>query len=181
MIGTYGATRCGVRSRYGPIDVLVRSNRIHAIAGDLAASGEWKYAENLENLSWRRALSIDKVSDYNNTNVRDIWLEICVSSPLYFGFQYLHLWTEEGFKLSVDCCKNEVPDILANELVILEDEYYHDSLDLLDSRGLRSFQRIPGQGDARLLLRIELRAKRKRRDIPIFVPTIGEHLNALLS
>jgi hypothetical protein len=146
------------------IDVLVRTAHIQAIIADLVASGEWKISEN-----WADQ---DK-SMINHTSIRDIWLKSCIPDPM---FEYLRFWPEELYKLSVDCNKLVIPDVFSRTEVILEEEYTRDPYGRFGPQRLEKFDRLK-----RPLLPItQLRAKILQRDIPIFIPTVEEHLNALL-
>jgi hypothetical protein len=60
--------------------------------------------------------------------------------------------------------------------VILEDEYYRDPYQRFGPQRLRYFE----ESGTAILPFMQIRAKIMRRDIPIFIPTIEEHLNALL-
>ena len=60
-----------------------------------------------------------------------------------------------------------------NSYVLLEEEYYRDPCERFGPPRLSTRSRS-------LLRKLQIRAKLMRRDIPIFVPTIEEHLNALL-
>jgi len=146
------------------VDVLVRSSHLEVIVDDLIASGEWKVSEN-----W----SDSEYTMINHTAVRDVWLKSCWSDCL---FEYLRFWPEELYKLSVTCNKVEVPDVFSRGEVLLEEEYYRDPCERFGAQRLRSFFKP----DRPLLPRLQMRAKIMEREIPIFIPTIEEHLNALL-
>ena len=106
----------------------------------------------------------------NQTAIPDIWLKSCIEDPY---FEYLRIWPEELYKLSVDCNKIEVPDVQNKEYVLLEDEYYRDPYQRFGPPRLSKKWRS-------LLPILQMRAKLLRRDIPIWIPTVEEHLNALL-
>lgn len=146
------------------VDVLVRTAHLQVIIAGLVASGEWKISEN-----WA---DVDK-SMINNTPIRDIWLKSCIPDPL---FEYLRFWPEELYKLSVDCNKLVIPDILSRTEVILEEEYSRDPYGRFGPQRIGKFSKPKRP----LLPIMQLRAKIMRRDIPIFIPTVEEHLNALL-
>lgn len=145
------------------IDVLVRSSQLKAIVDDLVASGDWKMSNNwTENCTYAFMM--------NNTSIKDIWLETCIDDPM---FPYLRIWPEELYKLSVDCHKIEVPDVWARERVLLEEEYYRDPYERFGPPRLSTRERTP-------IPNLQFRAKIRRLDVPIFIPTIEEHLNAYL-
>ena len=146
------------------IDVLVRSLQLQDIVDDLIASGEWALSQNPNEIA----------ATLNETSIQDIWLESLIEMPEFSAFKYLRLWPEELYHLSVtDCGKIEVPDVLAISTVLLEEEHYRDPHERFGPPRL-SAKHTP------ILPNIEDRAKLVRRDIPIYVPTIQDHLNALL-
>ncbi|CAL8580525.1 hypothetical protein XPA_006246 [Xanthoria parietina] len=148
------------------IDVLVRSADLAVIVEHLLASGGWELADNY--------VTKDLIPDrtmINSTTIQDIWLKTRIEDP---WFHYLRLWPDNLYNLSVDCPKIEVPDLLAKDTLLLEEEYYRDPH--------RRF------GPARASLypdhimpRLQIQARLLRPDIPIFIPTIEAHLNALLA
>ena len=145
------------------IDVLVRSSQLNCIVNDLIASGEWKSSSN-------RARKGYYDSMINNTSIKDIWLKSCIDDP---QFEYFRFWPEALYKLSVDCNKLEIPDVWAPDRVLLEEEYYRDPYGRFGPPRLST-------AEGPLLPRLQVRAKFTRRDLPIFIPTIEEHLNAYL-
>ena len=145
------------------IDVLVRASQIQAIVDDLVASGDWEKSTNYA--------TKDRRSDMiNETSIPDIWLK---SHRPHYWLEYLRIWPEELYKLSVDCNKIEVPDIRTRTNVTLEEEYYRDPYQ-------RFGPPILSTRDMSLVPSMTSQAKSLRRDIPIFVPLIEEHLNAVL-
>jgi hypothetical protein len=146
------------------VDVLVRSSQLQVIVDDLIASGDWKISDN-----W---VEYDGTM-INHTAIRDVWLKSCWPDSF---LEYLRFWPEELYKLSVTCNKVEVPDVFSREEVLLEEEYCRDLCERFGPQRLRHFS-IP---DRPLLPLIQMRAKIMEREIPIFIPTIEEHLNALL-
>ena len=146
------------------IDVLVRSSQVEAIVDDLIKSKEWAISQDPNEVP----------STANETAIQDIWLKALIDIPLDMDFQHLRLWPEELYRLSVtDCHKVEIPDVLAITEVCLEEEYYRDPLK-------RFGPPILGTILSTILPPLEDRAKLDRRDIPIYVPTIQDHINALL-
>jgi hypothetical protein len=85
----------------------------------------------------------------------------------------LRLWLEALYKLSTDCTKIELPDVLNRICVLLDEEYYRDSYERFGPPRLSSRPRV-------LLPRLRTRAKFLRINIPIFIPAIEDHLNAQL-
>lgn len=164
LVSTLGLRWSGCNpSPQREIDVLVRSSRLQAIIDDLLASGEWKVSSIYANEEMYPEL-------INHTAVPDVWLKSCINDP-FFGF--LRIWPEELYQLSVDCNKIQIPDVITRGSVLLEEEYDRDPY--------RRFRPPSLSGTSRgLLPSLQVRAKFLRRDIPIFIPTIEEHLNALL-
>lgn len=159
----WSSARNGVQKE---VDVLVRSSHLQVIVDDLIASGDWKISDGLVEYG-------NYSSVINYTAIRDVWLKSCWPDPF---LEYLRFWPEELYKLSVTCNKVEVPDVFSREEVLLEEEYYRDRCERFGPQRLRYFC-IP---DRPLLPLIQMRAKIMEREIPIFIPTIEEHLNALL-
>lgn len=164
LISTLGLRWSGCNPKaQREIDVLVRSPQLEVIVDDLIASGEWKVSSIYANEEMYPEM-------INHTTVPDVWLKSCIEDP-FFGF--LRIWPEELYQLSVDCNKIQIPDIIMRGSVLLEEEYDRDPY--------RRFRPSSLSGESHNLLpRLQIRAKFLRRDIPIFIPTIEEHLNALL-
>ncbi|KAL8873852.1 MAG: hypothetical protein Q9174_000732 [Haloplaca sp. 1 TL-2023] len=148
------------------IDVLARSTEVDAIVKDLIASKDWELSEN-----YVTHQLIPDVTMINSTTVKDIWLKTRIQDPF---FRYLRIWPDTLYNLSVDCAKIEVPDLQAKDSLLVEEEYYRDP-----------YQRFgPPRASLypdRLLLLLQIRAKFLQPDIPIFIPTIEAHINALLT
>lgn len=137
------------------IDVLVRCFRLESLVNDLVASGEWKIMD-------------DRIPDYTTPKI--VWLESYLESPF---MEYIRLWPEEIYKLSIDCNKIEVPDIWIMQPVLLEEEYYRDPYERFGPPRLST-------RTGAILPRQQVRAKVMQQEIPIFIPTIEDHLNAYL-
>ncbi|MCJ1247094.1 hypothetical protein MMC30_004305 [Trapelia coarctata] len=174
LVGAIATRWCGLNTCPDEIDVLVRSSQMTAIVDDLIASGEWGITNNrAERFDFRYESYI------NDGPIKDVWLESCKDRGQDIAdwtLNTLRFWPEELYQLSVECNKLEVPDVDTPGAVLLEEEYYRDS-----------YQRFgPKTPSMRLKSGISLlrppgvRAKAERQDIPIFVPTIEEHLNAVL-
>lgn len=148
------------------IDVLVRSTDVGVIVEDLVASGGWELCDNYVT----RQL-IPDVTMINSTSIQDIWLKTRIEDPC---FRYLRLWPDTLYNLSVDCAKIEVPDLQAKDSLLLEEEYYRDPHQRFGPARASSYP-------DRILPCLQIRAKFSRPDIPIFIPTIEAHLNALLT
>ncbi|KAL8647013.1 MAG: hypothetical protein Q9226_006611 [Calogaya cf. arnoldii] len=148
------------------IDVLVRSTDVTAIVEDLVASGDWELCDN-----YVTKQIIPDITMINSTTIQDIWLKTRIQDPC---FRYLRLWPDTLYNLSVDCAKIEISDLLAKDTLLLEEEYYRDPHRRF---GPRRASLYPD----RALPRLQIRAKLLRPDIPIFIPTIEAHLNALLT
>ncbi|KAI4222168.1 MAG: hypothetical protein L6R36_006363 [Xanthoria steineri] len=148
------------------IDVLVRSADLAVIVEHLLASGGWELADNY--------VTKDLIPDrtmINSTTIQDIWLKTRIEDP---WFRYLRLWPENLYNLSVDCPKIEIPDLLAKHTLLLEEEYYRDPHGRF---GPARASLYPN----RIMPRLQIQARLTRPDIPIFIPTIEAHLNALLA
>ncbi|KAL8713109.1 MAG: hypothetical protein Q9220_002630 [cf. Caloplaca sp. 1 TL-2023] len=81
---------------------------------------------------------------------------------------------EELYKLCIDCAKVEVPDVLNKGCVLIEEQYYPDPHQRFGPSPASTHQR-------NLLPVLQIRAKFRNKDIPICIPSIQDHLNALLS
>ncbi|KFY98854.1 hypothetical protein V498_01182 [Pseudogymnoascus sp. VKM F-4517 (FW-2822)] len=143
------------------IDVLVRSTHLQTLIDGLVETTDWEISE----------FYGDDAS--NETHIPDVWLKATFPDP---QFEYIRLWPEELYHLSIDCHKIEVSDVYIRDTVLLEEEYHRDPCQRFGPRLLRYFE----ERSLHLLLPIQARAKIMRRDIPIFIPTIEDHLNALL-
>ena len=165
LISTLAMRWSGNRNVPGQeIDVLVRSSQLEAIVNDLIKSKEWEISQDPKEIA----------STANETAIQDIWLKCLIEVPLLTDFQHLRLWPEELYRLSVtDCHKVQVPDVFAPTTVCLEEEYCRDPLKRVGPPILRTIS-------TKMLPLIEDRAKLERRDIPIYVPRIQDHINALL-
>lgn len=148
------------------IDVLVRSTDVAAIVKDLIASGSWELSENYVT---KHVIPDDTM--INQTPIKDIWLKSRIQDPC---FRYLRIWPNTLYDLSVDCPKIDVPDVQAKDSLLLEEEYYRDPHQRFGP--LRA-----SLHPERLLPCLQIQAKFLRPDIPIFIPTIEAHLNALLT
>lgn len=164
LISTLGLRWSGCNPKtQREIDLLVRSSQLEVIVDDLIASGEWKVSSIYANEEMYPEM-------INHTTVPDFWLKSCIEDP-FFGF--LRIWPEELYQLSVDCNKIQIPDIIMRGSVLLEEEYDRDPY--------RRFRPSSLSGESHNLLpRLQIRAKFLQQNIPIFIPTIEEHLNALL-
>ena len=155
------------------IDVLMQSSKMQAIANELVASEEWMLSANPYPKE-----QYDDGTYENTTATRDIWLHSRRENLSGFiGCKYLRFWPEDLYKLSVTSCqKLEVPDIIPRRPVVLEEEYYRDPYGRF---GPRRLSVLEAHGE-KILPSVKLRCKLTRRDIPIFIPSIEDHLNALL-
>lgn len=142
------------------IDVLVRSSEAPKIITDLIALGEWELSTNYATES--RFFSL-----INESSIPDTWLESCIEDPWH---RYLRLWPEELYKMSIDCEKIEVFDVDNNRNVLVEEEYHLAPFCSVPLSKLSSYPFPP----------LQVRAKLIRMDLPIFIPKIKDHLNALL-
>ena len=153
------------------IDVLVRSSQQESLVNDLVASGEWKIAnDRVPDYAITPKGIITKTVTAKSVNSKSVWLKSCHEDPL---LEYLRLWPEELYKLSIDCNKIEVPDVSASQPVLLEEEYYRDPYERFGPRRLSTRTGC-------ILPRLQCRAKIMQQEIPIFIPTIEDHLNAYL-
>ena len=150
------------------IDVLVRSSHLQAPVDGLVESGEWEVSKNYAEIN-----ELNDQSLINRSSIRDVWLKACFPDP---AFEYLRFWPEELYHLSVDCNKVEVSDVSIRDYVVLEEEYYRDPCQRFGPPLLQYHEKR----NQPLLLPVQERAKIMRRDIPIFIPTIEDHLNAFL-
>ncbi|KAL8827132.1 MAG: hypothetical protein Q9170_007138 [Blastenia crenularia] len=165
LISTLALTWSGVNCCAGDeIDVLVRSSALGGIVKDLVRIGDWEHAKDSDIEELCQDLSFDMESRC------DVWLRSSTQDPF---FHYLRLWPETLYNLSVDCEKLEIPDVMNKGSILLEEEYYRDT-----------HQRFgPPRGSTHpelLLPPLQTRAKLLRMDLRIYVPTIEDHLNALL-
>lgn len=173
LVGAIATRWCGLNPCPDEIDVLVRSSQMMVIVDDLIASGEWEICSN-------RGEQVGPHSSYiNHSPIKDVWLKSCqYRAPVVADWTLHHLrfWPEELYQLSVECNKLEVPDVDTPAPVLLEEEYYRDPYERF---GPESVAKLLKRGRS-ILRPPKVRAKAKRQDIPMFVPTIEEHLNALL-
>jgi hypothetical protein len=151
------------------IDVLVRLSHMQALVDCLVQTGEWEVSRNYADIEGE----MNYQSLINYTSIHDVWLKARFSDPV---FEYLRFWPEELYYLSVDCNKVEVPDVSIRNYVLLEEKYYRDLYQRFGPPLLRHYE----ERNTPLLPPIQERAKIMRRDIPIFIPTVEDHLNALL-
>ena len=160
------------------IDVLVRSSQQESLVNDLMASGEWKiandgvpdYSITTKSIIITKSVTA-KSANTKSANTKTVWLKSCHEDPF---LEYLRLWPEELYKLSIDCNKIEVPDVSAWQPVLLEEEeYYRDPYERFGPPRLSTRTRS-------ILPRLQCRAKIIQQDIPIYIPTIEDHLNAYL-
>lgn len=100
------------------MDVLVRCTQIEAVAEDLISLGDWERCGN--------PATTERFPDDCLTTLepaRDVWLRSCIEKP---WINYLRLWPEDLYHLSVDCAKIEIPDVSNKGSILLEEEYYPD-------------------------------------------------------
>lgn len=148
------------------IDILVRLSQVQVIIKGLIGMGDWELCNNPASEEPHTDVSM-----INTTSIPDIWLRSRIRDP---WFHYFRLWSEALYKLSIDCTRIEVPDVLNNRRVLLEEEYYRDPYKRFGPPRLSSQPRL-------LLPRLQTQAKILRINIPIFIPAIEDHLNALLN
>ncbi|KAL8969068.1 MAG: hypothetical protein Q9183_002169 [Haloplaca sp. 2 TL-2023] len=167
VVGTLAARWSGVGCLpQDEIDVLARSTEVDVIVKDLITSKDWEPCEN----PVAHQLDPDDTM-INSTTIKDIWLKTRIQDPC---FAYLRIWPDTLYNLSVDCAKIEVPDLQAKSSLLAEEEYYRDPHQRF---GPRRASLYPDQ----LLPLLQIRAKFLQPDIPIFIPTIEAHINALLT
>ena len=163
LISTLAMTWSGVNAMpQDEVDILVRLSDLQAIISDLTATGEWEHCENPERSKPRQ-------HNYpKNSFTSDTWLRTNVQQH---PFRYLRIWPEALYQLSVDCAKIEIPDVLNNNYLLVEEDYYRDPHERFGPPRLSTHPKfsIPG-----------LQAKLLCMDIPIFIPTIECHMNAVL-
>jgi len=107
LVSTLTMTWSGVNSlAQEEIDILIRSLQGQVIMEDLINMGEWELCKIPASEE-----PYAEVSLINTTSVPDIWLRSRVPDP---WFHYLRFWPEALYKLSIDCAKIEVPDVLNN-------------------------------------------------------------------
>ncbi|KAL8683332.1 MAG: hypothetical protein Q9186_000716 [Xanthomendoza sp. 1 TL-2023] len=166
LVGTLAVRWCGVDSiPDDAIDVLVRPSDATTLVQELIDLKEWAICGNP---TWKEEIVDDSM--INTSPINDIWLESRIQDPY---FRYMRLWPETLYSLSTACAKVEVPDLASMNSLLLEDEYYRDSLQRFGPRRASLHPRS-------LLPRLQIQAKLLRKDIPIYIPTIEAHLNALL-
>ncbi|MCJ1325551.1 hypothetical protein MMC10_002214 [Thelotrema lepadinum] len=153
------------------IDFLVLPAEMWSIAADLVISGEWDICANPA--YYTRPYSN---VDFNTTVIADVWLENTKHGALGpHELKYLHLWPEDLYNLSVSGCRKlEVPDIYPKISLTLEDEYYRDPFKRFGPIRLSA---CISSSDPYLL---PSRCRSEKIDVAIYVPSIQEHLNALL-
>lgn len=163
------------------IDVLVRSSQFKSLVDDLVASREWEitddslpsYAFTTKRSTTKSVTptSVPTENDFaKSVTTNSVWLKSCHEDPC---MEYLRLWPEGLYKLSIDCNKIEVPDISARQPVLLEGEYYRDPYERFGPPRLST-------RTGSILPPLQMRAKIVQRKIPIYIPTIEDHLNAYL-
>ena len=88
-------------------------------------------------------------------------------------FRYLRLSSEESYHLAAECNKTEVPDLSTGTPVLLEEGYDRDPYSRFGPRVISkvNFDFLPSP---------QRRAKLNQRGIAIYVPTVEDHINALL-
>lgn len=166
LVGTLANTWSGVNSLpQDEIDLLVRSAKMEVLTEDLTNLGMWEVCENPATTDHHTNTSL-----INSSATRDVWLRTNIEDP---WFRYLRLWPETLYNLSMDCAKVQVPDVLNKGAILLEEEYYRDPHQRFGPRRKSTHPEA-------ILPPLQTRAKLLRLDIPIFVPTIEDHLNALL-
>ncbi|KAL8671965.1 MAG: hypothetical protein Q9168_003561 [Polycauliona sp. 1 TL-2023] len=143
------------------IDILIRSSDVITIVQALIISGLYSLCQNP---------STDPTM-INHTSIRDIWLKSNHEDPI---FSYLRLWPDTLYNLSVDCAKIEIPDIMSKDCFLLEEEYYRDPHARFGPRRASLFPELQ-------LPILQWRSRLLRPDIPLFIPNIEAHLNALLT
>ena len=107
----------------------------------------------------------------NTTPFSDTWLQSCLPDP---QFKYLRLWSETLYHLSIDCHVVAVPDVTNNSCVLVGEEYYRDLHERFGPPRLSRQATVPVPWP-------QMQAKLRRKDIPIFIPNLEDHLNALLA
>lgn len=155
------------------IDILVSTSQVHAILDDLIASHEWTLS------SYPASETSFGMNTYQNcSSVKDFWLVSTEpNSSGTLGFQYLRLWPEHLYHISIaDCTKLENPDLIPRMCVLKEEEYYRDPHNRFGPRRLSVLEARSEQ----ILLPASSRCRLRSRNIAIYIPSIQDHLNALL-
>jgi hypothetical protein len=154
------------------LSVLIQQANLPSISDDLVSSGEWSICQN----PYVREGTLFN-PDKNTTAIREIWLVSQKENlPGAIGSNYLRLWPEELYQLSVAGCKKyEVPDLILKQPFVLEEEFCRDTNHQF---GPRKFSLLDHERS--LLHSNSYRCKWIKRNIPLYVPTIEDHLDALL-
>ena len=140
------------------ISVLIEQTKLESICASLVATREWSRCPN----PFKRDDLLDPRE--NTTAIPETWLISHNTWTETIDFFYLLLWPEELYKLSINCNKYEVPDITTTQAIIFEEE----------------FREHAEESGSSHLPPVSRRCKWSRRDLSIFVPTIADHLYALL-
>lgn len=143
-----------------------RCSAVQPILDDLVA-GEWEVCNN------PHVEKYDRSSYKNTTTIQDIWLKYRKEGHLHpFGFKHLRLWPEGLYQLSTNCHKLQVADVFPGKSrTLLEDDYCRHPL----------FGPRPASYDTSHPVSTSPSPFAFRTsDVPIFVPCIEAHLNALL-
>ena len=150
------------------LQIFEQHNHPFVLVGDLGS--RWNGA----NTSHRRTVDIRHgCCDLNTTPIEDVWLEYIGGGWLdpdgKIELKYLHFWPEALYQLSLaSCLELQAPDVYANH-TCLEDEYDRDPY--------HRFRPRLQEHDKPLL---GCRARSAECSIPIYVPAIATHLDALL-
>lgn len=135
------------------VHVLLRASQREAIVADLILE-DWQHAQQLP----------------NENSITDTILE---SRNPNQSFKYLRLSSEESYQLSIECAKVEVPDLSPRNPVLLEEEYDRGPYSRFAPPVISkiSYDVLPSP---------QHRAKLHQLGIAICVPTVEDHMNALL-
>lgn len=104
------------------------------------------------------------------------------------GLGFLHFCSEDQYQLSIgSCLELEAPDLWARLPVILENEYYRDPHRRFGpytwesaEDDLRFYAEVRNEENYHTILRADIMSRSPSVTIPIFIPSVSAHMNALL-
>ncbi|MCJ1328495.1 hypothetical protein MMC10_005172 [Thelotrema lepadinum] len=179
LVGLYGMRWNGVDTVHSEnIEVVVSDQKMNSIADSLLKTGSWiPYTPPNPPRPYQGQTTSDPS--------RELWLKHSPGFGPLNEIQYLHFYTENLYNLSLtSCLEHEAPDLRALQGAALEEDYDRDphqrffpeTFAKLDAEYHALLEEDPDEFP--LVLGPDL-ARSPDNKIPIFIPSIAAHVNAL--
>ena len=171
LIGVYARIWNGVHSLcWDTIDILVVNQKMASIAESLVTTGNWSFSTTSTGCLVHGQTNICSCGELRLQHTGD-------GLGPHQRLKYLHFYTEDLYKLSVQSCLElEVPDLCNRLAMTFEEEYIRDPHRRF---GPMTWEVVKADKNEDHIL-FEIQARSPGNTFPIHVPSISSHLNAIL-